>query len=424
MSEEEKIEDGKETGENEANEDSGKEARFHKKKSVKIVSRVLAATIALTGAFFGGFFVHKATLPDGIDSLLWAKKRIQSDYYTDISDEEFFDAVFFGVNSLLDDYSGYMTEEEYAAAQKKSAGSYSGLGLYFSSKDENGNDRMLVVRVAGGSPAEEAGIDFSEFLSPLSAGEKFFVKELRYPYGADDARIMEVYKSEFTENYVFYRSSSSAYVYLGKNAEETEKGRAISALPEDTAYIRLAQFNGNAAKEFDEAMKRFKADGKKRLILDLRENGGGDMEILCSIASYFCKGTNEKRPVVAKAVYKNGDVREFKAPANRYEDYFGADSKAYVLADSGSASASECLIGCMKDYGATDYDFLRLTKISAFLIARAWQRRSARELCRQRVRAIRGRAKRSNSLRRRSAGRYRVIVSTAGESLRKTARRA
>ena len=112
MSEEEKIEDGKETGENEANEDSGKEARFHKKKSVKIVSRVLAATIALTGAFFGGFFVHKATLPDGIDSLLWAKKRIQSDYYTDISDEEFFDAVFFGVNSLLDDYSGYMTEEE------------------------------------------------------------------------------------------------------------------------------------------------------------------------------------------------------------------------------------------------------------------------------------------------------------------------
>ena len=65
------------------------------------------------------------------------------------------------------------------------------------------------------------------------------------------------------------------------------------------------------------------------------------MEILCSIASYFCKGTNEKRPVVAKAVYKNGDVREFKAAANRYEDYFGADSKAYVLADSGSASASE-----------------------------------------------------------------------------------
>lgn len=78
MSEEEKIEDGKETGENEANEDSGKEARFHKKKSVKIVSRVLAATIALTGAFFGGFFVHKATLPDGIDSLLWAKNGFRA----------------------------------------------------------------------------------------------------------------------------------------------------------------------------------------------------------------------------------------------------------------------------------------------------------------------------------------------------------
>ena len=373
--------DGKRTG--------GKREKckaFFKKKPVRAISCILA----LSCAFFGGFFTHKATLPKEIDSLLWAKERIQKDYLDEISDEEFYNGVFNGVNSLLDRYSMYLTADENDAAVKKSAGEYSGLGLYFVSATADSANGVTVSRTAGGSPAEAAGIAdgsritaygadensmqkystltaFTEFTAKYAAGENFYVEETRYPYGEGDSRLVQLHKATFTENYVTYRSATAAYVYLGGNATETERKTADGAayvlpnLPEDTAYIRLTQFNGNAAAEFDGAMKRFKTDGKKRLVLDLRGNGGGDMEILRSIASYFCKDATEKTPAAAKAEYRDGKTYVFDAKHNDYAEYFGAEGAAYVLADSGTASASECLLGAMLDYGTTTYERVCLT---------------------------------------------------------------
>lgn len=363
---------------------STKKQSFFKRKGSKRAVCALGCAAVVTGAFFGGFFTYKATLPKQINSLLWAKERIQSDYYEEISDEEFYSAVFFGVNSLLDDYSWYMTEEDYIRAQHQSAGEYSGTGLYFSIQREGENERLFIARVAGGSPAEEAGIregsrvtgfgasetDITEsenfeafytFVSSRKTNEDFYLRELCYPYGESDARIVKLHKADFIENYVFYRTDASSYVYLGEDAEETEKGAPLTSLPHDAAYIRLTQFNGNAAAEFDGAMARFKADGKKRLVLDLRDNGGGDMDILRSIASYFCKGATKGKPAVAKAVDRNGKEYVFNAKSNLYDDYFSAGSKVYVLADSGTASASECLMGCMLDYGCIDYENICLS---------------------------------------------------------------
>jgi carboxyl-terminal processing protease len=125
-------------------------------------------------------------------------------------------------------------------------------------------------------------------------------------------------------------------------------------LPDDTAYIRLIQFGEDTEKRFDTAMERFKADGKKNLVLDLRDNGGGYLKAMQEIAGYFCKNTTEKKPVVVVA--KNKAREEiFKASRNVYGQYFGTDSRIYILADDGSASASECLIGSMVDYGAVSF---------------------------------------------------------------------
>lgn len=107
---------------------------------------------------FRRLFTHKATLPKEINSLLWAKERIQKDYLYEISDEEFYAGVFGGVNSLLDRYSAYMTADENDEAVKKSAGQYSGLGMYFVSATAEQAGMLTVSRTAGGSPAEAAGI--------------------------------------------------------------------------------------------------------------------------------------------------------------------------------------------------------------------------------------------------------------------------
>jgi carboxyl-terminal processing protease len=162
-------------------------------------------------------------------------------------------------------------------------------------------------------------------------------------------------RQAYVENYLFYRTSTTAYSFGGKKAKDLQTlGEPLACLDEDTAYIRLTQFAGDADERFDELMNLFKEEGKKHLVLDLRDNGGGYLDIMQGIAKYFTKNTTENRPLAVIADY--GEIQKgFNAKGNLYNDYFTEDSHIYVLADNGTASASECLIGFMVDYGAVDF---------------------------------------------------------------------
>ena len=202
-----------------------------------------------------------------------------------------------------------------------------------------------------------------EALVERAEGEKFILKMTGQKGG--EAFYKEVAKEAFIENYVFYRSRASAYIFTGENATVlTESENVLSALDEETAYIRLTQFNGQAAQEFAAVMDIFKEEKKKNLILDLRSNGGGYLNILQDIAGYFCKGATDGTPLVAIADYPDNQRSEFEATANKYAQYFAPDSRISVLADNGTASASECLIGCMMDYGAISYSDIYLSSRS------------------------------------------------------------
>jgi carboxyl-terminal processing protease len=109
------------------------------------------------------------------------------------------------------------------------------------------------------------------------------------------------------------------------------------------------------------ALALFKEEGKKNLVLDLRGNGGGNLDIMQEIASYFCKNAKSNTPLVAVADY--GEKRErFDATGNVYKKYFAEDSRICVLADVGTASASEALMGAMLDYGTITYGDICLTE--------------------------------------------------------------
>ena len=334
--------------------------------------RILHVVVAVA-VFVAGMQTMWSMLDPEIRTLVSIKKAIQDNYYKEVTDEDFYKAIFGGINEdVLDAYSGYMTPEEFASVLSQMEGNRIGIGLVFATQQA---DELRITRVSGNSPAEAAGIvagerivgcgkteteitpcntfeDFSNFLQDYDENEEFFLKLSR----KGEERVVKLHKAAYIENYVFYRTNSSAYAFVGGNADQlTEKGSPMTYLDDDTAYIRLIEFTANAAAEFDLAMAQFKKDGKKNLILDLRENGGGYLETMQSIASYFCKTATATKPIVAVADY--GERREsFKANGNYYNDYFTADSRIYVLADKYSASASECLIGCMLDYQATNYN--------------------------------------------------------------------
>ncbi len=343
-----------------------------KGKGKKIALRILA----LFGAFLVGVLTCYFSFDSEFRALSRLKKAVQENYYEKISDDEFYDVLFKAVNeNLLDPYSAYMNPDEFEEYQTEATGQWSGIGITFLVKDGEGNDCLQVANVSGNSPAERAGIkvgenivgfggseesitpsvsftEFSAFLEDYGANEKFFVRVKN----GEGERTVELERSAFVENYVFYRTNTTAYRFTGNSATTLEAYDGyLPALDEATAYIRLTQFNGNASEQFRQAMNVFKSENKKNLILDLRENGGGYMDILQRISAYFCKSSSSSKPLIAIARERDGDEQKFYASGNSYGSYFSSDSKIRVLADNGTASASECLIGAMLDYGAISY---------------------------------------------------------------------
>lgn len=338
----------------------------------KSFRRAIFIGMACAVAFGAGFGVSRLVLDPQMRSLIRLKNRIQKSYYEEVTDDEFYGLLFQSVNEkLLDKYSNYLTSEQYSASKRQAKGEQEGIGLVFSSDEEV----MRVVRVCGNSPAESAGIvageyivgfgktqaelvksslfdEFVAFLEVFAEGENFCVE---VQDSAGESRFVTLAKASYTENYVFYRTKTDSYRFTGEDADEPLlAGAPLSCLNEDAAYISLTQFNGSAGEEFAGAMELFRKENKKDLVLDLRGNGGGFLDIMLEIARYFGKTATDKKPVAAIADY--GDYTEdFYAEGNDYYKYFSADSRICVLADNQTASASECLIGFMLDYGAITY---------------------------------------------------------------------
>ncbi len=343
------------------------------KKMKKKNNVALCVGLSVIFFFVGGLTTWFA-LGENTRSFLKVKFLINNLYYKDIDEDDFYNVVFDSINNdLLDNYSAYLTEDEYQQFLKDNTGEYIGTGLAFPRYPKEGQE-LQIVYVAGNSPAEAQGIkvgsyikgigvrpetilpcssfqQFSALMSEFGEYEVFYLSVLE----GETLKTIEIWKESFIENYVFYRSDLSSYRFGGEKAlTMMEGGAPLPELGRETAYIRLTQFNGNAGKQFAKAMETFKTEGKRDLVLDLRGNGGGSVEILCDIAQYFCKNTNAKKPVVLRAIY-SGYEEVYKADGNRYNDYFNANSRIYVLADNGTASASEALMGCMLDYGTIEY---------------------------------------------------------------------
>ena len=370
-------------GQNDTQRVHGKGKNENKSKITRRVLSIVGAVVMVITSFLLGMTSVWFSLDSEMRTLITVKQRINKNYYEEVSDEHFYGVLFDAINEdVLDDYSEYLTAEELAALTSDLNGNRAGLGVVMSTQDANGNAQMLITRVCGNSPAEAAGItagsyivgfgatadtvvrsvsydEFTLFLTDYDAGEKFYICITEN--GTE--KTLEISREEYVENYVFYRSNQSAFAFTtGNNCKSVVAGKTLAHLDDDTAYIRIVQFTGNAAAAFDCAMEIFQQEGKKHLILDLRGNGGGYLDVMQSISSYFCKTATQAEPVVAIADYGKGKKEKFRAPANLYDKYFKTDSRIYLLADGDSASASECLIGCMLDYGAITYADICLTE--------------------------------------------------------------
>lgn len=338
-----------------------------KKKSLYI----LLIALGLAFSFFCGFFTHKCSQGDKINTIAWVINKIDQNYVVydestgqikEFTAEDYADAILGG---LCDKYSRYYTADEYSDLIATSEGRYYGIGVSFKSTDST-----IIYSVYGNSPAYKKGIrkgdsivkgkingktevtfsnydDISKFLNSIT-NEQFTLTVQKS--GSVQTFDCALTKKAFNVNYVYYtdKEKSMEFMSSGDSSElvltQTEDKNTL--LDEHSAIIRLDSFEGDAGEQFAKIMQYVKGVNKTKIILDVRDNGGGYMNILTKIASHLTYN-DSSLATVCYVKYKDGKIDEYKVDADNFNRNL---TKICVLANENSASATECLIGAMLHY--------------------------------------------------------------------------
>ena len=355
------------------------------RQRTKSAVTVAVAVVAAIGMFLAGFFAGRIKDPDvaALEFIVKTYKRHYLEY-----DDDFVSVMS---KSILDEYSEYYTKEEYAELKKISSGVRGGIGIYYGDRSDGS---VVIAEVHGNSPSERAGIkagyivkgfrksvdenfteingrqELSDALAPLALGEEFVLK-LEYT-DADGVHEKEctLARKEYRQTYVYYSDASGSWRFSNGNEEDMDDlkferyDEPIADFGDDTAYLRYTLFYGTAngilgsAGQIEEALKKFTVSGRSKLILDLRGNGGGYVDICQSVAKFFVPAPENSFSLIATAEYKKDPKTDkskteiFKSSAIEFGTY--NYTKIIVLADENTASASEMLIGAMLSYDTQD----------------------------------------------------------------------
>lgn len=346
----------------------------YKNRPLKILVSVLSAILILIATLLSGCLFSG-------DTKAWMLKVIESNYYfyDDMNKEGLEDLSIEEIAARLDIYSGYYTAEEYEREINDNDGKKIGLGISSNFVEGKG---VYVVTVVENSPAREAGITPGDIIVSGKIGDKVtqftsykIFTDFLLAFGEDEEFTLStadkdftVAKSDYTAGYTFMATSDTAWEFAsaadGGLYPRENPARARDYLPDDAAYINLSQFFGSASAEMGVLFEKFNAMEKKTMILDLRNNGGGYVSVMQDIAGYFVSSIVTEDRVAMTAEYRNGRKQLWPCTKQKGAALISEDTDIYVLANSGTASASEALIGVLVSYGFLDYEDIFISDFS------------------------------------------------------------
>lgn len=246
------------------------------------------------------------------------------------------DAIEGMVNGIEDDYTSFIDKERDESFTIRLNGSYTGLGVEITSNSEG---YINVVGVFKNSPAERAGMKVGDVIVKLNGEDIKGVVTSEF-----SSKIMNELKGpvKLTIN----RGEEVLELSLEKGRIEIQSvyDKVFNVDGKKIAYLSIDVFALNTYIQFKNKLNELERDGFDSLIIDVRGNSGGHLNIVKEIISLFL----DSRTVIYQTDTK-GKIEKFYSS--------GKENKTYpivILGDGGSASASEILIGALKEkYGAT-----------------------------------------------------------------------
>lgn len=279
----------------------------------------------------------EVTLKDIIDmNLFWTvwdeidQRYVKKDAIEDV--DMVYGAIKGLVSSLKDPYTVFMTPEESKNFNDSIEGKLEGIGAELTVENNN----LVILSPIRNSPAERAGLlpgDIIEKINGEIASEMTLfdaIMKIRGPKGTTVT--LTIYREDLQEPFDVSIVRDSVDI-ASVTVEKLDGG---------IVYVSINQFNDKTNEDFGKAISEMILDEPKGVIVDLRFNGGGFLDIAVELLSYLLPSGSEavvikQRGEEDKTMKVNGNPKLTNVPL-------------VVLVNDGSASASEIVAGAIQDY--------------------------------------------------------------------------
>ena len=235
----------------------------------------------------------------------------------------------------LDPHSAYISKKDVQKANEPLEGSFEGIGVTF----QIFQDTILVISPVPGGPSDKVGVMAGDKIVKID-GEDAFGKKVNNEYVAKHLRGKK--GSKVTLGIKRGNSNELIDFEVVRDKIPLNSIDAAFMLDKKIGYIKLDRFAKTSMEEFDAALAELKAQKMKSLILDLRGNNGGYLNIATDLSNQFLKND-------MTIVFTEGDKSTKQVFKTNRNGKF-TDGKLVILIDEGSASASEIVSGAVQDW--------------------------------------------------------------------------
>lgn len=338
--------------ENNTNKDEEIELEFQKKtkkmkKNFILTTILIALIVAVFSSEFTLYYYNKANNLEKTEASENADKNIDiiaenlksfrtviDQYYIgEIDEQKMLDETIKGyVNGLDDEYSEYMTKEEWEEFQADALGNYVGIGIYMTI-DENGN--VVILSPIEGTPAADVGLKEGDVIVNVNEESVlgFSSDEVSSKIKGEEGTKVKITVLRNNEYLDFEVERKAIKVYHVES----------EMLDNKIGYISLLTFDEGCSEEFKNAYEKLASEGAEKLIIDLRSNTGGLVDEALNIADMILPKGAKMLITTDSEGNKTTDVSE--------NDPIIINKDIVLLVNEYSASASELLVGALKDNG-------------------------------------------------------------------------
>ena len=264
-------------------------------------------------------------------------RLINTDFlYTDEMSEEILNeaAIKGYVEGLGDPYSVYYDAEETKSLMESTSGEFGGIGVGLTQNI----DTMIIsfTNVYEDSPGERAGFKEGDILYKVN-GEEVTGQDL-------DQVVSKIRGEKGTEVEITVLRGEQMEEYIGTAIRDMIEVTTVSSelLEDSIGYIAVSGFEKVTYHQFEAAIEELKTQGMSGLIVDLRNNPGGNLSTVCEMTDL----------ILPKGITVYTEDKNGKKQMEMSDEEHQLDLPLVVLVNGNSASASEIFAGAVQDYGA------------------------------------------------------------------------